>query len=290
MLEGRPSHTAASTAFRRATHQLLDRPVVLDDPVALKIIDPEARARLEANPRREEGSRRSRTRRLRAFLAVRSRVAEDALARLVGVGLRQYVVLGAGLDTFAYRNPWQGLRVFEVDHPATQAWKRQRLQEGGIALREGVRYVPVDFERSDPGRALAQAGFDADEPAFFSWLGVTIYLDPAATWATLGWVGEVTRSGGGIAFDYTTSPRALGLLDRLRSGLLALKVKRSGEPFRAYFEPSEVVARLSALGFGWVEDLSPADLHRRYFADRADGLTVGRRSHVVTALHRAPEG
>ena len=147
MIPGRPSATAMRVAARRAAHQILDRPLVLEDPLALRIIGPQQAAALEADPAAYD---RGWGRGLRAFLVARSRVAEDALAVAVAGGLRQYVVLGAGLDTFAYRNGHAaaGLRVFEVDYPATQAWKLlERLREGGSTSPRRRRIVPVDFER-----------------------------------------------------------------------------------------------------------------------------------------------
>ena len=145
MIEDRPSRTAERVAIRRALHQLLDEPRVHDDPLALAILGETRAAELRADPRRFEGGPVARV--LRAFLAVRSRLAEDALARAVAGGVRQYVVLGAGLDTFAYRNPHPSLRVFEVDHPATQIWKRRCLAEAGIAVSENATFAAVDFAR-----------------------------------------------------------------------------------------------------------------------------------------------
>ena len=145
MKENLPSGTAQRVAMRRAAHQLLDDPKVFDDPVALRIIDKESASALQADPHQFEATPLSPY--LRAFVAARSRYAEDELALGVQRGVSQYVILGAGLDTFAYRNPYpEGvLRVFEVDHPATQTWKRARLEEMGIALPGDVTFAPVDF-------------------------------------------------------------------------------------------------------------------------------------------------
>ena len=143
MIEGRPSKTAYRVALRRAAHQLLDVPKVLDDPVALRIVGREAAAALAADPRHFETTPIAPY--LRAFMAARSRCAEDELALAVKRGVAQYVVLGAGLDTFAYRNPFSTLRVFEVDFPATQAWKQTCLADAGIVVPDSLRFVPVDF-------------------------------------------------------------------------------------------------------------------------------------------------
>lgn len=282
MRQDQPSRTAARVALRRAAHRLVDRPLVFDDPLALAILDPATRQSLEADPGKVTKSRLARA--LRAFLVVRSRVAEDTLASLVARGLRQYVVLGAGLDTFASRNPWPGLRVFEVDHPATQRWKKRRVAEAGLNAPPTVTYVPVDFAQQDLGTELARAGLATDQAAFFSWLGVTPYLEVDVTWSTLRWVAAATHTGGGIVFDYSTPPSDLPLVQRLVFALVASRVKRAGEPFRGFFRPEALVADLRALGFASVEDLGPTEINRRYFAGRTDGLAVGSAGHLATAL------
>jgi methyltransferase (TIGR00027 family) len=190
MKAGRPSTTAQSVAIRRAEHQLFDFPHVLDDPIALRIIGPEGAASIALRcwfayfpgPRA-----------MRAFMAARSRYAEDQLARAIASGTAQYVVLGAGLDTFAYRNPYtdSALRVFEVDHPDTQAWKRHRLASTAIPIPYPVTFVPVDFGRQ-PETELEKAGFKPDEPAFFSWLGVTPYLSKEIVMATFARIRVVS--------------------------------------------------------------------------------------------------
>src|SRR5262249_34463279 len=175
MKPDRPSATAYRVAMRRAAHQILDRPVVLDDPIALRIIGTRGAEQIRADPRRYDSSF---GRALRLFLVARSRCAEDALAAAVAAGVRQYVVLGAGVDTFAYRNPYasEQLRVFEVDMPATQAWKRDLLGRTRIGEPASLTFVPVDFERQALPEQLRAAGFREDQPACFSWLGVSMYL------------------------------------------------------------------------------------------------------------------
>ena len=183
MRDDSPSRTAVRVALRRAAHQVLDRPPVFTDPLAVAIVG--------ADPEEIERDRRHRStfgRGMRAFLAVRSRWAEDRLAEAVAHGVSQYVLLGAGLDTFALRNPDPGLQVFEVDHPASQAFKRRRIEAAGLAARSGPIYVPVDFETQDLPSALAAAGFDAGRPAFFAWLGVVPYLEEPAILETLRFV------------------------------------------------------------------------------------------------------
>jgi len=272
MEEARPSHTALRVAMRRAAHQLVDEPKVLDDPIALKILGPGAIQRLEGG----EGMGHDRlSRGLRAFMAARSRYAEDELARAVERGTAQYVVLGAGLDTFAYRNPHpeSALRVFEVDYPATQEWKRRQLEATEIAIPPSVTYAPVDFERQTLAEGLREAGFDRTKPAFFSWLGVSMYLTEDAIASTLRFAASMPR-GGGIVFDYAVKRESLGLLERMALDALAKRVAAAGEPFHTLFDPEELAERLKQTGFRTVEDLGSDEINARYFQGRADGLRV----------------
>jgi methyltransferase (TIGR00027 family) len=275
MEDARPSRTALRVAMRRAAHQLLDRPRVLDDPVALPILSAQAIDRLKADLSGRE-SRLSRA--IRAFMVVRSRFAEDELARALARGATQYVVLGAGLDTFAYRNPHPaaGLRVFEVDHPATQAWKRRRLAEAAITIPSSLVFAPVDFERQTLERGLELAGFDRTTPSFFSWLGVTMYLSTDAIATTLAFVAGLPPASG-IVFDYVLPRSALGWTARLALAGLSRRVAAAGEPFRTFFEPAALGEQLRRAGFRAVEDLGPDELNARYFSGRADGLRVGGR-------------
>ena len=198
--------------------------------------------------------------------------------------MRQLVVLGAGLDTFAYRNPFagSGLRVFEVDHPATQTWKRDLLAEAGIAVPPSLSFVPLDFEERSLAAALEEAGFRVDQPAFFSWLGVVPYLTLEAAQATLAWIGGLPP-GSGVVFDYAISPASLGEAQKAAFDALANRVARAGEPFQLFFEPGELGAMLTGLGFHEIEDLDAAEIDRHYFSNRADGLHVGGLAHLVSA-------
>ena len=279
MKDDRPSATAYRVAMRRAAHQLLDRPVVLDDPIALQIVGSRAAETIRSNPRRyDSGFGRA----LRLFLVARSRVAEDALAAAVTAGVRQYVVLGAGLDTFAYRNPHDSLRVFEVDFPATQAWKRELLARTRIAVPGTLTFVPVDFETQTLAERLAAAGFQADQPAFFSWLGVSMYLTRDAVIATLGFVAR-GAPGSGITFDYLLPPSSLPLLRRIGFHLLQRRLAKAGEPWRTWFAPAELRRELEALGFTRFEDLDANAINARLFDGtqrRLGGRSVG---HILTA-------
>ncbi len=266
--------------MRRAVHQFADQPRVFNDPLALTILGPDAVRELNADPSRFDTAPR-----LRAFVAVRSRYAEDELAAAVNRGVREYVVLGAGLDTFAYRNLYAdaGLRVFEVDHPATQVWKRERVEAAGIAVPESLTFVPVDFENRTLADALAQAGFSSEQPALFAWLGVIPYLTAEAARATLAFIGGLPANSG-VVFDYAVPPDSMGADARAAFDLLAARVARAGEPFRLFFEPADLAAMLSDMGFHHIQDLDAAEIDRLYFRDRADGLSVaGGLGRLVSA-------
>ncbi len=246
---------------------------MFEDPYALQIIGPDAAAATVAKADgRVSGS-------FRAFMAVRSRYAEDELAACVARGVRQYVVLGAGLDTFAWRNPWAdeagpaGLRVFEVDFPATQHWKRQRLANVGMAAPPSLTFAPVDFESQTLAEGLRAAGFRTDEPACFSWLGVTMYLTREAFEATVGFIGSLPP-GGGVTFDYAVERSELGFLEKLALDRLSRKVEAVGEPFQLFFRRAELAAIMRQSGFGELEDAGADELNARYLANRADGLRL----------------
>jgi len=272
MRESRPSATAQRVALRRAAHQFLDDPRVLDDPIALPIVGAEAEAALRSSERL--ATRASRY--LRAFMVARSRYAEDELARAINRGASQYVILGAGLDTFAYRNPYPEsvLRVFEVDHPNTQAWKQGRLEAAGIPIPGSLSFAPVDFEKQSLSEGLEKAGYKPDRATFFSWLGVTMYLTQAAVLSTFGLIAKTPR-GGGVVFDYAVPRASLGWMRRLVFDRLARRVAAAGEPFQTFFDPTTLAAELTEMGFGDMEDLGGEEINARYFKNRKDGLTVG---------------
>jgi methyltransferase (TIGR00027 family) len=282
MEESRPSRTAFRVATRRAAHQIFDRPLVFEDPFALRILDPETITALQNHPA-EIDSRTSRA--FRAFFVARARYAEDQLAQAVQKGVRQFVVLGAGLDTFAYRNPYAStdLHVFEVDHPATQAWKRHRLQETGIEIPDSLTFAPVDFERQTLESGLKNARFDAGSPAFFSWLGVIPYLTKEAFRSTLAAISALPP-GTGVAFDYGVDPKILTFREKLAIKALANRVASVNEPFRLFFTPEELSTQLRTAGFQQIEDLGSNEINALYFSHRADDLKiVSNAGHLACA-------
>ncbi|MDB4911687.1 MAG: SAM-dependent methyltransferase [Gemmatimonadetes bacterium] len=264
-------------AERRAAHQLLDKPLVFDDPLAVRVIGARAEANLPEQPKNFVAAR------FRAYMAARSRFAEDELRDAVAHGVRQYVILGAGLDTFAYRNPFPELRVFEVDHPATQAWKRKRLAQVGIQVPSSMTFAPVDFNRETFDDGLKNAGFDESAPAFFSWLGVTMYLETDIVLGTLRAIREMNASNG-VVFDYAVPRETLGFVGRLALDAVSRRVKKAGEPFRGFFAPADLIAKLRAMGYSHVEDLGSAEIDARYFSGRTDKLHAkGQLGRLMSA-------
>ncbi len=260
------SRTALRVAMRRAAHQILDRPLVLDDAYAFRILPPESAAEVRAAA--ADGQHHF-AKAMRAFMAVRSRFAEDEFARAVAGGVRQYVALGAGLDTFAWRNPHRdsGVRVFEVDHPATQAWKRGLMEQGNLPEPPATVYVPVDFERQSLPAQLSAAGFDAGAPAFFSWLGVVPYLTVEAFRSTLRFFGAMA-AGSGVVFDYPLPRHALGESERRVLDELSARVANIGEPFQLFFTPPQLKEEFSSVGWRVLDDLGGAEIRSRYFPGR----------------------
>jgi methyltransferase (TIGR00027 family) len=271
--QGQPSRSALAVASLRAAHQLLDEPLVFPDRIALPLLGAATEAALRDDPFALNDPM---SRGVRAALVARSRFVEDELSSCVAAGVRQYVVVGAGLDTFAYRNPYrdQGLRVFEVDHPGTQRWKQQLLAEASIGVPALLTFVPADFERDDLGNALRRAGFRADEAACVSWMGVTMYLTADAVAATLRTVAGFA-AGSRLCFDYRVPVTMLNPVERVINEVMEQRIAALGEPWLSTFEPTQLQRQLLELGFRSADSASPDDLNLRYFARRKDGLCTG---------------
>ena len=274
MQEARPSRTALRVALRRAAHQTVDTPLVFHDPLAERILGPHAEE-LRA-------PQRTSSKVLRAFLVARSRYAEDTLALGIKNGITQYVLLGAGLDTFAYRNTFPNLRIFEVDHPATQAWKLDLLSTSGIAVPPVVTHVPVDFEHQALAARLSETGFRTDQPTFFAWLGVVPYLTEPAFQSTLNVIAS-QPTGSGFVMDYAPPPETLSLLERMAFNSLAARVAMAGEPFQLFFLPQDLSARLHTAGFTQIEDLGRDAINHRYFRDRHDDFAIMGSGRLLSA-------
>jgi methyltransferase (TIGR00027 family) len=246
MQDASPSRTALSAAMYRAAHQTLDGGRVFHDDFALPIIGADARARLQEWAEKHWPG-------MRFFIAARSRFADEKLAFAVAAGTRQVVIVGAGLDTTALRNADKDLKVFEVDHPATQAWKRERLAKEGLTTPVNLTFAPVDFERETLGQGLARSGFDAGRPAFFIWLGVVPYLTEAAIFATLGFIASVPRAE--VVFDYANPPQKLAGEMRAWYEKRAANAAAIGEPWISFFDTEVLDTRLKDMGAVLIEDL-----------------------------------
>lgn len=270
-----PSRTALMIARQRAAHQLLDHGSILNDPFALQILREDLKDVLQfagAHPYASIG---------RLFTAARSRIAEDALTAAVARGTRQIVLLGAGLDTFALRNDEPEIRIYEVDHPATQAWKRERLAEAQLAIPPALVFVPVDFERGDLGNSLAGAGFRHSSPAFFTWLGVVPYLTLEAIASTLGYIASIPHSE--VVFDYMEPSESFsGELAQLEKAR-AEQLEKMGERSATRFDRAGMAALLRVRGFSAIEDI---DFHqiRSRFGHAVQGLPPEHAGlHVIHA-------
>jgi len=278
------SLTAHKVAMMRAAHQILDHPKVFDDPIALTIVGTQGVSDIHLK-KRQFSSRLSSC--LRAIVVARSRLVEDELAAAIKRGVRQYVVLGAGLDTFSCRHPYsdKGLSVFEVDYPATQAWKRELLDAAGIPVPDSLTFVSIDFENQTTAERLQEAGFKEGEPSFFSWLGGTMYLNRTTVMDTLKYVASVTPSGSAIVFDYVVPLSSQGFLRRLVFRLLAMRMAMAGEPWQSSFDPHQLTIDLKAVGFTYVDDMGPEGINSRFFNNRDDRLMAGGFGHLMNARH-----
>jgi methyltransferase (TIGR00027 family) len=275
MTAAAPSLNAQRTAVDRAIHQMWDHPRVFHDPLAIAMAGGETGI--------PPGSRSLERRSQRALVAARSRHAEEELNAAMARGASQYVILGAGLDTYAYRNPNPNLRVFEVDHPATQTWKRSRLDAAGITIPASLAFVPTYFEAGTLPSALQGAGFQAREVSFFSWLGVAPYASAQATLGTLAFIGSLP-TGSGVVFDYAVRRASFDPLDETAMDALASKFADEGESPELFVDSQALDKLLRSAGFHVVEDLSPAEIDKRYFSDRTDGLRISPGlAHLVTA-------
>jgi methyltransferase (TIGR00027 family) len=298
MEEGKPSVTAVLVAMFRAAHLLWDDPPkVFEDTLALRLSGCASEAalraqldRLEAEVARSTSPNIALIGRgpITATVVMRSRYLEDEVEQAIRRGVSQYVILGAGLDSFAYRRTdlAKFLRVFEVDHPATQAWKRTRLQEAGIDLPPNLSVVPVDFERQSLMNSLRMSGYQTGAPGIFSWLGVTMFLTPGAIFSTLRTVAALAP-GTEIIFEYLLPKE---LVDEENQRILARTIAVTAtrrEPVRSFFEPAQLSEQVRKLGFAEVSDFGPEEAEARYFAGRTDGLRTPAFDHYMRARRPA---
>lgn len=282
MPERHASRTAQGVALFRAAHQLLDaRPLILDDPIALALVGPSGERAIRDDPDRFQtpGARA-----LRSHVVIRSRFAEDRLALAAGRGVTQCIILGAGYDTFAFRQPeWaRALRIIEVDHPATQELKRAQLASAGIETPPNVRFAAIDFEQESLEHGLRRHGIAFDEPTFFSWLGVTMYLTPDAVDAVFRTVVTFPASSE-IVFTFA-QPRVSNGVSGNADGSLAERAASVGEPWLTYMKPESILEQLGAIGFASVEFLTGVDAMWWYTRGRSDALPAPSRTTVASAI------
>jgi len=298
------SKTAIGTAFMRAYHATHDQPKIFDDFLAHRLIS-------------EEGHRRFTARHLEMFQRLdpewaascpdqatalacwmqtfaplpvvlgRARYAEDILEEAVRQReVQQYVILGAGMDTFAFRRPdlLEWLQVFEVDHPATQAYKRHRLLEIGREPPAQLHFIPVDFSQENLAAALRRSLYDPQAQSFFSWLGVTYYLTSEAVCGTWRAIAEVAPADSEVVFDYLDTDAFVPGRVANRVQIMMDAVRQVGEPMITGFDPARLAADLAPLGLSLREDLGPSDIEARFFAGRPDDYHASEHVHFAWAV------
>jgi methyltransferase (TIGR00027 family) len=282
MDEIKPSRTSDIPAIMRAVHQSIDdEPKILVDPIAPKLVD---MAGLDANwlaPMLNHPF----VREWRAGFLIRSRYAEDCLAESVARGLAQYLILGAGLDTFSYRQPpWaHAVHIFEIDHPATQCLKRDRLVKLSIVPPANLTFVPMNFETASLRQTLRATGFAFARPAFCSWLGVTQYLTAAAIEATLAFILSLPPTSE-IVLSFILPQDELAGIEADAVATAAAKSAEVGEPWLSRFYPLDLASQLHRLGFSEVVPLKPEQAHERYLKNRHDGLATRRGEQLMRAV------
>lgn len=272
-----------SVAKVRAFHQLMDdEPKILADPVILRLLGPETADKIRANAKLATEERFAA---FRGHIVLRNRYAEDCLREAVEQGTRQYVLLGAGYDTFAYRQPaWaEALTIFEVDHPASQVAKRKLLASAGIAVPRNLRFAPVNFEFDSLKEGFEAAGFGFTRPAFFSCLGVLVYLEERGIAELFACVGKMAR-GSEFVFTFSQPESALDERDAATRAKITARVSEMGEPWQSYFEPERLQQALLSAGFSSVSFLTPGEADEKYFRGRSDALRPPRRVRIGRAV------
>jgi methyltransferase (TIGR00027 family) len=277
MKDDRASGTAMGVAKVRAAHQLVDdEPLILADPVVLRLVGQEAIEAIRADPRFAA---------FRGHIVLRNRYAEDCLKDAAERGVRQYVLLGAGYDTFAYRQPaWaESLTIYEVDHPASQTAKRELLASAAVSLPENLRFAAVNFESESVKDGLLRAGFDYTQPAFFSCLGVLVYLEETAVRDLFEFAGALPR-GSELVFTFSQPDSALDAEELEIRAKINSAVNEMGEPWRSYFAPQRLCEMLLGAGFSEVTFLTPGTAEEKYFRGRTDALRAPRRVRLGRAV------
>ena len=280
--------TAEATAAMRAAHFLYHQPVVFNDPYALQLTSPALR-RVCLNRfygwllRRKFISKSLRL--ITAQVVARARYAEEKLEQAVSKGISQYVIIGAGFDSFCLRRPdfSPGLQIYEIDHPATQQIKQKRIMEIVDSPPEGVEFLAVDLEKRTTTDALSDSSFLKDERAFFSWLGTVPYLSEDAVFNVLHDLASFAARGSEIVFDYSLPTYMWALKERQALVRIMRIIGRRGEAVKSFFEPDTFPDDVSCLGYHISETISPVELNKKYFSDRSDGLVTHSAAYIIHA-------
>lgn len=300
MEENQAGITAIVTAYSRAYHATHDTPKIFDDFLAdalftpqehtffdqslsglLKLIDP---ALAEKNPDPADALALVMQIQTGSTTLSRSRYCENALEEAIHRGVEQYVILGAGMDTFAFRKPevLKQLQVFEIDHPVTQAMKRQRIETAGWLIPEQLHWIPLDFTKDDLQGALRNCpAYNSQKQAFFSWLGVSYYLTSAVVLNTLQSIAANTVPGSCIVFDYFDQDALIPQKAAPTAQLTQTIVRQSGEPIKSGFAPQSLAAELQPLGLHLEENLSPQEIDQQYFQNRRDLYHAAAHIHFA---------
>jgi methyltransferase (TIGR00027 family) len=279
------SKTADAAAATRASHRLYDSPIIFDDPFALDLTSAGWRRICENRFlhwlvfEKALGTLRP----VAGQVLSRARYAEDCLEEAVAEGIEQYVIIGAGLDSFALRRRdlCSRLAVFELDHPDSQRAKRDRLASLGRELPDQLEFVPINFEAEAVDHALARSSFCGEKRAFFSWLGTVPYLSDEAVFSVLAALSSLAPAGSQLVFDYVVPDELLDDADRRRVAQLRRFTARRGEPIVTFFEPAALCERVRNLKYRVLENLAPTEQNRRYFSDRSDGFSTSSGSYYM---------
>jgi methyltransferase (TIGR00027 family) len=279
MLPGQPSRTLLVPTIARAAHQLLDTPLILNDPLAIDLVSEASR---EAILGAADDHRTAAAVLYRSLFALRSRFVEDRLATAAVRGVRQYVMLGAGLETFPWRQPEfaHDMTIFFCDHPSTLAWARHRFRGRELVAPSNLTFVPVDLEERQLGRRLAESGFAQEVPTFVSMLGVVQYLSAQTIDSLLELFASLPASSGGV-FSFNVTDDELGGLELAEIHAGVAHGGAVGEPWLTRVPAAEMIARVRRFGFREVFHLSPDQAQRQYFAGRGDGLRAPHREQLI---------
>jgi len=294
--------TALITAYARAYHATHDSPKIFDDFLADQLYTPEEHALFEQNlamnlkdidadlaaAQPDQATALARVMQLHyaPVTLSRSRYSEDCLEQAIQQGVQQYIILGAGFDTFAFRRPELAgrLQVFEVDHPVTQAQKRQRMAYAGWEMPAHLHLVPIDFTKESLSAALQRSSYRAEKLSFFSWLGVTFYLGEAVVFATLQAISAMAAKGSPVVFDYMDADAFVPEKAGLRVQLMQRTAGMVGEPMKGGFDPQTLGGKLERAGFHLEENLGPAEIEARYFQGRHDRYHAFEHIHFARAV------